>query len=197
MSVRTELVHYSSGHIILRVLEEYRYTTLPTRDSICLLELHPGHDENDLVGKLITLRIDEAPEYIAVSYVWGDPACVKYLLCPSDDPKNSNGKMCSDHGQKIFDFVRTIPLTQSLNDALRRIRKNLYHHDHVMMLWADAICIDQSNLEERAQQVLLMNEIYKRASSISVRLGTDELNDAQCVFDYINKTCGAAAGLAW
>ncbi|KAK3304996.1 heterokaryon incompatibility protein-domain-containing protein [Chaetomium strumarium] len=33
-------------------------------------------------------------------------------------------------------------------------------------LWVDAICIDQSNSSERAQQVALMHEIYTKASSV-------------------------------
>lgn len=122
MSARAQLVHSSSGHITLRVLEEYCYAALPTPDSIHLLELQPGHSKNDLVGRLITLRIDEVLEYTAVSYIWGDPTYVKYLLCPSDVPTNPDRNTYTDYRQKIFDLVRTVPLTQSLNDALRRIR---------------------------------------------------------------------------
>jgi hypothetical protein len=39
------------------------------------------------------------------------------------------------------------------------------------MLWADQICIDQSNLDERSQQVLLMKKIYENALTVFVYLG--------------------------
>jgi hypothetical protein len=39
------------------------------------------------------------------------------------------------------------------------------------MLWADQICIDQSNLDERSQQVLLMKAIYEKALTVFVYLG--------------------------
>jgi hypothetical protein len=39
------------------------------------------------------------------------------------------------------------------------------------MLWADAICIDQGNLEERKRQVGLMDYIYSRASTVLIWLG--------------------------
>jgi hypothetical protein len=39
------------------------------------------------------------------------------------------------------------------------------------MLWADAICIDQGNLEERKRQVGLMDYIYTRASTVLIWLG--------------------------
>ncbi|KAG5769211.1 hypothetical protein H9Q72_003483 [Fusarium xylarioides] len=39
------------------------------------------------------------------------------------------------------------------------------------LLWVDAICINQDDLDERAQQVALMQQIYSRASSVLVWLG--------------------------
>lgn len=42
-------------------------------------------------------------------------------------------------------------------------------------LWVDAICIDQSNDEERASQVSRMGRIYSSASETVAWLGKDEL----------------------
>ena len=39
------------------------------------------------------------------------------------------------------------------------------------ILWIDAICIDQKNDEERAQQIQLMAKIYSQASRVLVWLG--------------------------
>jgi hypothetical protein len=44
--------------------------------------------------------------------------------------------------------------------------------------WIDAICIDQSNAEERAQQVSKMKEIYEKATSVIIWLGDMKTNTA-------------------
>jgi hypothetical protein len=42
-----------------------------------------------------------------------------------------------------------------------------------MLLWADAICINQSDINERNTQVKLMGEIYRTATRVHVWLGLD------------------------
>jgi hypothetical protein len=42
-------------------------------------------------------------------------------------------------------------------------------------LWADAICIDQGNVEERCFQVTLMGEIYSRAERVVLWLGPEAM----------------------
>jgi hypothetical protein len=41
------------------------------------------------------------------------------------------------------------------------------------VLWADAACINQEDLEERSQQVSIMSMIYAKATRSHVWLGTD------------------------
>ncbi|KAH8816676.1 heterokaryon incompatibility protein-domain-containing protein [Xylogone sp. PMI_703] len=41
-------------------------------------------------------------------------------------------------------------------------------------LWIDAICIDQNNIEERNEQVLLMNKIYSQAEGLLIWLGEED-----------------------
>lgn len=40
-----------------------------------------------------------------------------------------------------------------------------------MYLWADAICIDQTSNEERASQILLMEDIFRSAETVYAWLG--------------------------
>lgn len=42
------------------------------------------------------------------------------------------------------------------------------------MLWVDAICIDQLNVEERSSQVALMRSIYSNASQTAVLFGPED-----------------------
>ncbi|KAM0436147.1 hypothetical protein ACHAPT_003039 [Fusarium lateritium] len=51
-----------------------------------------------------------------------------------------------------------------------------------MVLWVDQVCIDQNNHAEKADQVLLMAEVYTKAEQVLVWLGpeadrSDELMD--------------------
>jgi hypothetical protein len=59
------------------------------------------------------------------------------------------------------------PVTANLEAALRYLR----HELTVCILWIDAICIDQSNIEERNHQVPLMKTIYSNATAVRVWLG--------------------------
>ena len=55
-------------------------------------------------------------------------------------------------------------------EALKRVRLP----DRPRILWIDAICTDQSSLEERAQQVLLMKDIFSCSVGNIVYLGKEE-----------------------
>jgi hypothetical protein len=48
----------------------------------------------------------------------------------------------------------------------------------VALRWYDAFCINQNDLEERAQQVSFMKDIYARAKHVAVWLGDNNV-DAQ------------------
>ncbi|KAH7881901.1 heterokaryon incompatibility protein-domain-containing protein [Phlebopus sp. FC_14] len=58
-------------------------------------------------------------------------------------------------------------LSQNLYDALFHIRRD----DAPVALWADAICINQNDLDERMDQVSHMHTIYKNAAEVIVWLG--------------------------
>ncbi|KIM94481.1 hypothetical protein OIDMADRAFT_60808 [Oidiodendron maius Zn] len=48
-------------------------------------------------------------------------------------------------------------------------------------LWANAICIDQSNLHERTSQVALMKKIFAKASRVLSWLGPEDGRDADAL----------------
>ncbi|KAM7211763.1 Heterokaryon incompatibility protein (HET) domain containing protein [Rhypophila decipiens] len=88
--------------------------------------------------------------YQALSYSWGS----------SYSPSASTSTIqCND-----------IPfsVTATLFDGLTRLRLP----STPRILWIDAICINQDNLLERAQQVDLMGEIYQGAGRVLVWLGS-------------------------
>ena len=128
---------------------EYQYDALPNGQFIRMLTLHPGALDDPLEGKLEehNTTSPENENYESLSYVWGSPECCSEIICND----------------------KRLKLTTSLHDALRRLRLP----DRQRRLWADQICINQNDKEERSQQVQFMNHIYKNASHVLVWLGPD------------------------
>src|SRR5215469_8387733 len=114
-----------------------------------LLELLPGTRQDDIECNLQGYFLDEAPSYEALSYCWGDGS--------DRTPIQIND--C------------TLYITKNLRTGLLHLRD--LHEKRV--IWADAICINQQDLVERAKQVSIMGDIYKSAVRTVVWLGaTDE-----------------------
>jgi hypothetical protein len=99
--------------------------------------------------------LHEASDYIAISYAWGDGLDMKQLVV---------------EGTKVM-------VPTSLYDALKAVRKK----KEEVLVWVDALCIDQRNRDERATQVRLMGEIYSRAVSVAIWLGPEADESAQAV----------------
>jgi hypothetical protein len=146
----------------MAVREQYEYEPLPGPNYIRLLKLERRtNPEDDWYGTLETHRLDEdvAP-YTTLSYSWG---------------RNSDGDSSRNH--EILIEHRSLPITESLFDALQRIRRktdDAIEHD---LFWIDAICIDQSNIPERNQQVSIVARIFKSAASGTIWLGDDHAGD--------------------
>jgi hypothetical protein len=64
-------------------------------------------------------------------------------------------------------------MTKNLYSALLRLR----HSETDRTLWVDALCINQSDLDEKGQQVSLMREIFKRAGKVTMWLGEPEMEE--------------------
>lgn len=136
--------------------EAYSYQSLPDKDHIRILTLHPSDDQDArLEGDLGIESLGTCQFYDAVSYVWGDPSRTDTIHI---SPPHSS------------DTLKSFPLTRSIYDALRRLRLP----DRSRRLWADQVCINQDDLAERSRQVGLMNRIYRGAAQVLVWLGPDE-----------------------
>jgi hypothetical protein len=86
--------------------------------------------------KLIYANLDASPEYEALSYTWGSSG--------SDVKIEVDGQVISVRPNLAYALA-------ALRDSEPRI------------LWVDALCIDQHNIEERNHQVGQMGEIYRQA----------------------------------
>jgi hypothetical protein len=117
---------------------------------IRLLKVIPDPYSNILAIRLVEENLDEA-KFEALSYVWGNTAERETIEC--------NG--------------RRFDIGTNLHAALqeRRCRESSMH------LWADQICINQSDDEEKTHQVRMMRDIYARADQVIVWLGSQQPQD--------------------
>ncbi|KAJ4258973.1 hypothetical protein NW762_008061 [Fusarium torreyae] len=125
----------------------FTYSAIPPGRNFRLLRILPGLPEDGLACELFVSDLDNAKAYTALSYVWGNP------------DKNADVEL-SGHACKI---------TQSLSEGLHRLRKV----DEAQIVWADAICINQNDNDEKGHQVDLMGAIYDNAHHVLVWLGPD------------------------
>lgn len=109
--------------------------------------LHASSDEAAILAcTLTTISLDDALDYEALSYVWGELEPRMPILV--------NG------------ILRHV--TPNLGDALMQFRT-----DGLVLkpLFVDALCINQDDLAEKAAQVALMGRIYKQATLARAWLG--------------------------
>ncbi|KAJ2988700.1 hypothetical protein NUW58_g962 [Xylaria curta] len=126
----------------------------PASKSIRVLELLPGTFENDLRGILRTVALDDRPSYEALSYTWGARVEGRTLRIQNQWVSKSN----------------ELPITDNLFRALRRLRRLF----KTRVLWVDAVCINQEDVDERGAQVSLMADIYSYAECTTIWLGDVE-----------------------
>lgn len=132
---------------------------------IRILQLQAGRTGDSFIGELVTTPLNkDAMEYDALSYMWGDPT-------PTD---------------VIWLSGKALPMAKNLTTALSYLR----YVDKPLFIWIDAICIDQNNGSERAEQVHLMRRIYKGAKM--VRTWIDEPD-----IDVSSEAMGALQNLIW
>ena len=128
---------------------KYRPLDADASDAMRLAVLWPvPPNERAVECSLIHVCLDNTLPYFALSYTWGD----------STDPKRS-----------IYVDGHHVRVTRSLYSALFRMRGET----NLVLLWIDALCIDQENPDEVSSQVLFMREIYSHAERVVIWLGRE------------------------
>jgi hypothetical protein len=127
----------------------YQYKPLLHDRSLRILVLHPARiTDAPLMIDLQETPLDKAHhKFDALSYVWG---------------LRSN-----DIDSAAFCCGKTIPIGPNCDAALRRLRSTR----RIRRLFVDAICMDQSNDEEKEGQIKLMGEFYISARRVLIWLG--------------------------
>ncbi|KAF5569413.1 heterokaryon incompatibility 6 OR allele [Fusarium pseudoanthophilum] len=76
--------------------------------------------------------------------------------------------------------IRLVGEKISINPYLRNILLHLRLEQHIRVLWADALCINQSDQEAHLQQVSIMQRIYSQALRVVGFVGKDYTHASMC-----------------
>jgi len=121
------------------------YTELPNSRSIRLLDIAPGQPADPIKANLLIVDdLDEAPDFEALSYVWGS----------SDNPVDI---VCDNEVASV---------TRNLSGALIRLR----YVDKSRRVWIDALCLYVDRYQRKYHGNLrfgpLISEGFRFASRI-------------------------------
>lgn len=137
------------------------YQTLPPGNYIRYLVLEPGTRLDPIICGLEQANLDNAPDFEAVSYVWGSSVKNDKITCNN----------------------KTTHITANLSEALRRVRDSAESR----ALWADSICINQENDEEKGHQVGLMGQIYSQARRVLIHIAGDDEGHAVSLASFLSE----------
>lgn len=144
--------HIDSSHLFRAfdmVPNLHRFSALTSPSETRLLELYPAKTTSQLLsGGLRVVSLDDKHDYEALSYEWGSMELTQ--------------KLYLDDGSYVA-------ITESLFHALRDIR----HERNELLVWADGVCINQSDLKEREQQVSSMGFIFRKAKNVITYIGPE------------------------
>lgn len=134
-------------------LRGYAYSPLRKDDNeIRLLHVKPGMQGQPLECTLQHVSLASLPKFETISYVWGDASIRSSLIlqgCATSIPASSGA-------------------------AIGRVRLER----EARVIWIDAVCIGQTNVEERNCQVALMSMIYGKAAGNIIYLGESDTAEA-------------------
>lgn len=118
-------------------------------------------DSNPPAFSLRPRRLRRASgRYICLSYCWGVAVSPHPVLC--------NGEELQVHA--------------NLYDALIQLARR----DDAQDYWIDAICINQTDLDEKSFQIQMMGQIFERAASVNVWLGTFSAKEEEDIMQLPN-----------
>lgn len=150
--------------------ETFKHERLPNASAyIRLLEVVSVDETRDIKVhcKLTTWMKAHMPAYTAISYTWGDPRLLTDILV--------NGKR--------------MEVRRNCEDVLRqpcREKSGYFFWNKGDYFWIDAICINQTDNEEKSFQVANMGRVFMGASRTLACVGRHE-NDSEFLFEMLHQ----------
>lgn len=154
-----------------------------SNSEIRVLQIKPGFPDSPIRCTFHVTSLDNLDvSYEALSYAWG------------------TGNQNTTHEDIYFgdddDDTNKVGVTPPLANALRRLRL-LNEPRHV---WADALCINQTDNHEKSLQVSIMGRIYSTCTQGAIwvgPLGEVPEEDAQAALDTISWIAGEQEAHSW
>lgn len=132
--------------------EPYSHKRLDRPTAVRLIRIMREKIHGDIACTIFQADREEVPvtEYQALSYLWGDQSPTRRIYL-------------QDNNKRWRPFALHENLWKFLDHAWR---KEMFRTP----FWTDRLCLDQSDHDEVAQQVLLMGEIYSKANRVVIWL---------------------------
>lgn len=135
----------------------------PNRQEIRILRILPASTGAPIACEILHTSLNDPRSYIAISYAWGDAEDTRVIALDGHE----------------------FPVTVSLWQSLQRLRSSTF----AVVVWADAVCINQRNVKERNLQVQAMTRVYSVAYGVAIWLGPedDDSNSAMILLQEITR----------
>lgn len=153
----------------IRNLEVFKHQPLQDPSTeLRYLYLLPRTHNIDIDGQtvvrceLLSDANEQGPSYAGLSYTWGDAQIRRPIIV----------------GDKVFHA------TENLAVAL----EHLQEEDKTITFWIDAICIDQSNSNEKSVQVQRMGDVFASAVMVIAWIGP-VADDSDLALEELEKYC--------
>ncbi|KAK3655984.1 hypothetical protein LTR22_009993 [Elasticomyces elasticus] len=161
-----------------------------SKQEIRVLYLLPSYDlDAPICVETKTVSMKDKPYYEALSYAWGNPNDTTEIWIRDAQTSGLNALAPMTRWSAVVSGVPPcsieIPITTTLHGALRRLRLQ----DQTRIVWADAICINQTRIAEKNYQVSMMGDIYRAADNVNIWLGEDSNSQTKrwrdlCIREY-------------
>ncbi|KAK6810397.1 hypothetical protein RU639_013835, partial [Aspergillus parasiticus] len=158
----------------------FQYLPLQGSSDIRLLRIHPGRPSDGISCSIRVVGLDENPKCTALSYTWRKQhstwqasALMAFetmksmyqgnlydMHVPESERKERSPKAILCNGRKINISLNLYDALVSLRDIQSRC-----------WYWIDALCINQSDTEEKILQISKMGRKYQSAELVLVWLG--------------------------
>lgn len=154
--------------------------------------LNQKYIDTTIICDIKHIPIDSPPPFVAISYVWSDPSCV------IGAPPNPT--------IRIAEGGHEIKITQSLWRAIHTIRMWRFSArrdvaiaqqallffggtEHLGWIWADAVCMNQEDSEEKIREIPRMTAIYGKAAKVFGSLGMPYSMAEEDLMTYMSDQC--------
>lgn len=128
--------------------------------------------ENEVICchlRYLSLEDESAPKYTALSYTWGS----------------------EKHSSIIILDGHHIYIRENLTDGLRRLKPK--SGEAPLLIWIDALSIDQADEKDKNQQIKMMRRIFQQAETVHVWIG-QEFPGSRDAFQFVRNVNLCAKG---